>query len=186
MRAVKHQLIWGCLLASIGVTLAQLSEVYAVYRQNAWMQELLAGHDIAVEQLLNAAPEVRLARAVYLRQKKRYSEALDTLSLIVGQGNPAFRAQCRYNLGNVYLDQAVQEIESQRINQAIPLLSLAKQAYRQALSLDSGFWDAKFNLELAMRLLPEFERISSGLPDDQQAQPAQLWTTLPGFPRGLP
>lgn len=65
-------------------------------------------------------------------------------------------------------------------------MTLAKQAYRQALALDSGFWDAKYNLELAMRLLPEFDRISPTELDDDAAKPSQLWTTVPGFPRGLP
>jgi mxaK protein len=96
------------------------------------------------------------------------------------------QAQSRYNLGNVYLNQAMIEVEAGRINQAMPLLTLAKQAYRQALALDSSFWDAKYNLELAMRLLPEFDRISQTEADDDAAKPSELWTTLPGFPRGLP
>jgi mxaK protein len=164
----------------------QCWSLYRIHRQNQWMAEMSEGHDIAIDKLMMAAPEVRLARAVYLRQKQRYSEALDTLSLIVGQGDSRLQSKSRYNLGNVYLAQAMAEVEAGRINQAMPLLTLAKQAYRQALTLDSGFWDAKYNLELAMRLLPEFDRISPTEPDNDAARPSQLWTTLPGFPRGLP
>jgi mxaK protein len=186
MRALKHRLIWALLLASMSLGLFQCWSLYRVYRENLWMVELSEGHDIAIDKLVTAAPEVRLARAVYLRQKQRYDEALDTLSLIVGRGDRRLQSQSRYNLGNVYLNQAMAEVEAGRINQALPLLTLAKQAYRQALTLDSGFWDAKYNLELAMRLLPEFDRISPTEPDDDAAKPSQLWTTVPGFPRGLP
>lgn len=186
MRALRHRLIWGVLLACMLLTFTQFWALYRIHRENQWMAELTEGHDIAIDKLVNSTPEVRLARAGYLRQKQRYSEALDTLSLIVSQGDSRLQAKSRYNLGNLYLAQALVEVDAERINQAMPLLTLAKQAYRQALTLDSGFWDAKYNLELAMRLLPEFDRISPTEPDDDAAKPSQLWTTVPGFPRGLP
>lgn len=186
MRALKHRMIWALLLGSMLLSAFQLWNLYRIHRENQWMADLNEGHDLAIDKLVTAAPEVRLARAVYLRQKQRYSEALDTLSLIVGQGDSRLQSQSRYNLGNVYLAQAMAEVEAGRINQALPLLTLAKHAYRQALALDSGFWDAKYNLEVAMSLLPEFDRISPGEPDNDAAKPSQLWTTVPGFPRGLP
>ncbi|MDD1620798.1 MAG: MxaK protein [Methylococcaceae bacterium] len=186
MRALKHRLIWALLLASMSLGVFQCWSLYRVHRENQWMAELNEGHDIAVDKLVKGAPEVRLARAAYLRQKQRYDEALDTLSVIVGLGDARLQSKSRYNLGNLYLTQAMVEVEAGRINQAMPLLTLAKQAYRQALALDSGFWDAKYNLELAMRLLPEFDRVSPTEPDDDAAKPSQLWTTVPGFPRGLP
>ncbi len=76
--------------------------------------------------------------------------------------------------------------ESMQINEATALASLAKQAYRQALALDSQYWDAKYNLEVAMRLLPEMDRIT--MQDDEPApqEKVKLWATVPGFPRGLP
>ncbi len=186
MRALRHKLIWMLLLTCLLSTGMQLWQIYKIQRENQWLLELTTGHDVAVDQIATASLQVRLARAVYLQQKQRYDEALDTLSLIVGQGDEYLQAQSRYNLGNVYLHQAMAEVEAGRINQAVPLLTLAKQAYRQALTLDSGFWDAKYNLELAMRLLPEFDRISQTEADDDAVSPSQLWTTLPGFPRGLP
>jgi len=72
------------------------------------------------------------------------------------------------------------------INAAMPLAGLAKQAYRQSLALDSRQWDAKYNLEAAMRLLPEMDKISPEDEDETVQQKTQLWTTVPGFPRGLP
>jgi len=101
------------------------------------------------------------------------------------KGDRNFQAKARYNLGNLYLEQAIQQAKAMNINEALPLAGLAKQAYRQALALDSGNWDAKYNLEVAMRLLPEMDRVD--MPDDEPTnQKSQLWTTVPGFPRGLP
>lgn len=186
MRALKYRIVWALLLASVMLTAHQMWSLYRIHLENQWMAELSAGHDLAIDKLVSSTAEVRLARAVYLRQRQRYDEALDTLSLIVGQGDSRLQAKSRYNLGNVYLAQVMAEVEAGRINQAVPLLTLAKQAYRQALALDSGFWDAKYNLEVAMSLLPEFDRISPTEPDDDAAKPSQLWTSVPGFPRGLP
>ncbi|QPK65440.1 MxaK protein [Methylomonas sp. LL1] len=200
MRALKHRMIWALLLASLSLGVFQCWSLYRVHRENQLIADWVgwakqgAAHQSRkdgdglpdVSPSYGNSPQVRLARAVYLRQKQRYDEALDTLSLIVGQGDIRLQSQSRYNLGNVYLTQAMVEVEAGSINQAMPLLTLAKQAYRQALTLDSGFWDAKYNLELAMRLLPEFDRISPAEPDNDAAKPSQLWTTVPGFPRGLP
>lgn len=186
MRALRHQTIWAVFLVSLLLAALQLTAVYRIHRQNQWLAELQAGQDVAIDKVMTAAPELRLARAIVLKQKQRYDEALETLGLIVDQGGNALQVQSRYNLGNLYLTRAMAEVDAGRINQAMPLLTLAKQAYRQALKLDSGFWDAKYNLELAMKLLPEFDRISPSEPDDDAAKPSQLWTTVPGFPRGLP
>ncbi|WAR44116.1 hypothetical protein [Methylomonas rapida] len=186
MRTLRHQTIWAVFLASLLLAVLQLTAVYRIHSQNQWLAELRAGQDVAIDKVMTAAPELRLARAIVLKQKQRYDEALETLGLIVDQGGNTLQVQSRYNLGNLYLTLAMAEVDAGRINQAMPLLTLAKQAYRQALKLDSGFWDAKYNLELAMKLLPEFDRISPNEPDDDAAKPSQLWTTVPGFPRGLP
>lgn len=186
MRMLKHRLIWAGLLAGLLLTAVQLAGLYRIQRENRWLAVLANGHDIAADTLATAAPQVRLARAAYLHDKQRYSEALDTLSMLMDQPDRDLQTQSRYNLGNVYLSRAMAEIDAGHVEQAMPLLNLAKQAYRQALTLDSRFWDAKYNLELAMRLLPEFDRISDRQDDDNNTQPAQLWTTVPGFPRGLP
>jgi mxaK protein len=163
----------------------QIMNIYRVQHENYWINELNAGHDVSVDKIINAAPEVRLARAMYYQRQHRYDEALATLSLIMDKGDSNLQTTVRYNLGNMYLQQAVEQLEAKNINAAQPLVALAKQAYRQALALNSHFWDAKYNLEMAMRLLPEMDKIDMK-DDESNALPPQLWTTIPGFPRGLP
>ena len=55
----------------------------------------------------------------------------------------------------------LQESEDPKI---IPLIELAKQDYRTALLLKPDLWDARYNLELALNIVPE-EPVGDGLFD---------------------
>ncbi|MCQ8180169.1 MxaK protein [Methylomonas sp. SURF-1] len=186
IRRIKHGFWWTALAAALAVALSQAWLWAGIAGQNRLIGQLLAGRDVAVEDFANADPALRLARAVYLRKAGRYDDALATLNLLLQQAPPALRAQARYNLGNLYLTQAQEKLKAGGVDSATPLVGLAKQAYREALAADPGFWDAKYNLEVAMRLLPEMDRINSGNQEDDGSQKSELWTSLPGFPRGLP
>jgi len=185
-KSIQHGLIWMALAFCIGTLIFNAGEMMSIHNDNELIDQLVSGKDVDVSKVISGKPELRLARALYLKQKHRYDEALSTLSLIMEQGDQAFRAKVRYNLGNLYLQQAMNHVETMKMNEALPLVDLAKQAYRQALALDSQDWDSKYNLEVAMRLLPEMDRINSGNEEDPKKQATQLWTTVPGFPRGLP
>ncbi|WP_150047669.1 MxaK protein [Methylomonas rhizoryzae] len=196
MRSIRHTLLWAALAACLFLAAVQAANLYRIRTVNQAIADWTAAgtgqsaETPDTEPDRYAAVELQLAYANYLYGKRRYDQTLAVLSRIVdlgaevGNGN-RLQARIRYNLGNLYLSQALAEIETGRLNQAVPLLTLAKQAYRQALTADDGFWDAKFNLETAMRLLPELDRISPAT-DDDAARPSELWTSLPGFPRGLP
>jgi len=185
-RTIRHTAIWALLMISLMVVFFQAMSLFSLYRNNQLLDALVTGKDVDVSQVISGKPELRLARAYYLKQKHRYDEALATLSLILDQGDNRFKATVFYNLGNIYLEQAVAKVEIMAMNEALPLAGLAKQAYRKALALDSGFWDAKYNLEVAMRLLPEMDRLNMQDDEPTNNQQSQLWTTVPGFPRGLP
>jgi len=177
--------LWALLALALTVFVYSAAMLYGIHQDNELIRQLTSGKDVAVNKVISGEPELRLARAFYFKQKHRYDEALSTLSLVMDKGDQKFQAKARYNLGNLYLEQAIQQVKATHINEALPLLGLAKQAYRQSLALGSGNWDAKYNLEVAMRLLPEMDRVD--MPDDEPTnQKSQLWTTVPGFPRGLP
>ncbi|MGR9014869.1 MAG: MxaK protein [Gammaproteobacteria bacterium] len=185
IRTIRHLTLWVALALSLAVFVYSVGALYGIHRDNDLIRQLMSGKDVAVNNVIGGEPELRLARAFYFKQKHRYDEALSTLSLVMDKGGRNFQAKARYNLGNLYLEQAIQQAKAMHINEAMPLAGLAKQAYRQSLALNSKDWDAKYNLEVAMRLLPEMDRVD--MPDDEPAkQKSQLWTTVPGFPRGLP
>lgn len=186
IKTIRHYSYWGLLaIALIGV-LQSLYSNYQVNQSNELIGQLNQGKDIEPDEIKNASIEVLLARASYLKNKHRYTEAQASLGKIINQGSPKIQAISRYNLGNTYLVQAIELAESLQVNEATSLAALAKQAYRQALALDSQFWDAKYNLEVAMRLLPEMDRIVMEQDEPVAQEKTKLWATVPGFPRGLP
>ena len=186
IRTARHISLWAVLAFSLAAFVYSAALVYGIHQDNNLIRQLISGKDVVINKVISGEPELRLARAFYFKQKHRYEEALSTLSLIIDKGDKKFQAKARYNLGNLYLEQAMLQVKAMNMNEALPLAGLAKQAYRQALALDSSNWDAKYNLEVAMRLLPEMDRLN--MPDDDGPinQKSPLWTTVPGFPRGLP
>ncbi|KJV06367.1 MxaK protein [Methylocucumis oryzae] len=184
--AYKRGLAYLVLGISASVWGWQALDIMRNAETNALINDYAKGLEPAIGNLRQAKPEVLLARALFLKQHKRYDDALAALSLTSGFTEPRLQVLLRYNLGNIYLEQAVAKAETMSINDAMPLVALAKQAYRQALSIDSHYWDAKYNLEVAMRLLPEMDKINSGDDENPPNKKAPLWTTVPGFPRGLP
>ncbi|MGV2480657.1 UNVERIFIED_CONTAM: MxaK protein, partial [Salmonella enterica subsp. enterica serovar Weltevreden] len=77
-----------------------------------------------------------------------------------------------YNLGNLHLREALQ-FGPESIGKSLPLAELAKSSYRELLRLNPQHWDAKYNLERALRLAPERESaIEEGAPLPQNSERA--------------
>lgn len=91
----------------------------------------------------------------------------------------------RYNSANLLLRQAIEVRATLQPGQAIALLELAKQSYRDVLRQDPGFWEARYNLERAQRLLPDAEEeeppVNEPAPEAERAV-----TTMRGHSAGLP
>lgn len=152
----------------------------------AALAELAAGHDLGAERRMGASFPVRLGHALWMAGHGYEDEAKQAFGELgeAGETENAGSARAWYDLGNLHLRQALLRVE--QAERALPLAELAKTAYRRALRLEPAFWDAKFNLETATRLAPDFDRMDSGgePPDPETAR--KLWTQVPGFPRGLP
>lgn len=179
----------------LAIALCLLSALAAAVFASQWQDSAAANRDIAAltagrdlpNHLSVQAPlPVSLARALLLARQDRYEEALDLYNYLGERGGEAFRTLVHYNLGNLHLRRALAKAENGQLQQAVPLAELAKDAYRRSLRLDPAFWDAKYNLEVAMRLLPDFDRVDSPGEESQEEEPKGLWSGIPGFPRGLP
>lgn len=91
----------------------------------------------------------------------------------------------RFNTANALMRQAIAVRATEQPGQAIPLIELAKETYRELLRADPSHWGARYNLERAQRLLPD--------PDDGDAPPSEppsnaerAATTMRGYSPGLP
>lgn len=80
-------------------------------------------------------------------------QALELLTQLLGQSDGEIQQISRFNRANVNFRKALEMDEDD--SQMIPLVELAKQDYRDVLINDPAFWPARFNLELALRSVPE-------------------------------
>jgi len=104
----------------------------------------------------DAPPSVRLAQARALAARGQFWAALSLYRQIANE-NPALRTAARFNEGNLLLREAIALHAAGDDARSQPLLQLAKVAYRQVLREQPMDWDAKHNLELALRWSPEVD-----------------------------
>lgn len=101
------------------------------------------------------------------------------------QNDTPLGQEARYNSANLLLRQAIEVRATLQPGQAIALLELAKEGYRDVLRHDPGFWEARYNLERAQRLLPDAEEeeppVNEPAPEAERAV-----TTMRGHSAGLP
>ena len=82
-------------------------------------------------------------------------DSSQVVSTLENTANETLRLAVLFNMGNTYLQQASSIDLEADADLALPLIELAKLSYREALSIDSQHWDAKYNLERALQLLPD-------------------------------
>jgi len=105
---------------------------------------------------LITSPDVRvqLASASSLSHLGEHAKAERLFGELVSDTQPvSVRVIAQYNLANHYLRQALSGATD--ANAVMPLVELAKQRYRDALALKPEHWNARYNLERALRLAPE-------------------------------
>jgi mxaK protein len=130
-----------------------------------------------------ASPTLRFARARELAATDDFEGALALYRTLFK--DPALGTAARYNNANLLMRQAERLRESEGVGQAVPLIELAKQGYRDVLRAEPGHWDARYNHERAQRLQPdpEDETAAIGGPRNDAERAA---ITIRGVPQGLP
>lgn len=101
------------------------------------------------------------------------------------QGDTPLGQAARFNSANLLMRQAIEVRAGAQPGQAIALIELAKEGYREVLRHDPGFWPARYNLERAQRLLPEPEGDEEP-PAEPPPKAERAVTTMRGHAPGLP
>jgi mxaK protein len=104
-----------------------------------------------------AVPEARFARALALARAGESESAMKAYKALLRDGRRDLRERALFNLGNLYLHDALQ-LGAIPTFESLPLVELAKQSYRDLLREAPADWDARYNLERALRLAPESEQ----------------------------
>lgn len=183
-REMRSTLLVALCCALSAATAAALVDWRGAVDANDAIEALAQGRDIGVDA--NARPEALLARIAYLAKRNEIDHARAMVETLDRRANDDMRARGHYLLANALLRKAFGLIERAEVDAANPFVNLAKRDYRRALQLTPNFWDAKYNLDVAARLVrdfPDYERKSG---DELSADPKKLWTDIPGKPKGLP
>ena len=130
-----------------------------------------------------AVPEQRFSAAYAQAASGADEAALNAYRPL--QGDSALGQAARFNSANVLLRQALRLREGPQPGQAVPLIELAKETYREILRNEPGHWPARYNLERAQRLLPDPEDLDAG-PIDVPRNAERAATTMRGYSPGLP
>lgn len=95
------------------------------------------------------------SKAYAEQQTGNYQKARIVYISLATTDNRELRLMSMFNLANTFLQQALEFDLDKDADQAIPLIELAKSSYRDLLSIDSQYWNAKYNLERALKILPD-------------------------------
>lgn len=172
-------MVMGCLVYSL-YTLAQYQQI------NQQITKLNQGEMLDPTELNMQSPEVRIAYAHLQRKLNLFDEAVETYSGTERLADKSQLVHIHYNLGNLYLIQAIDLAENLSVDRAVAMADVAKDFYRNALKNQPSFWEAKYNLEAAQRLSRDLPLGDVTISEESQDASTELWSAMPGFPIGLP
>jgi mxaK protein len=175
---------WVLLAASTLWLAFAASDFIRTRGANHNIRELVAKHDIAID-LRHATSQEILARVDESVRRDHIEDAQSILSSVEANLAESVRAEALYNIANARTRLAAESVRTGDIDTATALVNLAKSEYRLALKLDPENWDIRYNLDVAMRVVRDFPPADN--PDiNAPTAPKNLWTDLPGIPKGLP
>jgi mxaK protein len=169
---------WIALLLLVLPAAAALRSLQQKRAINAAIQTLPV-----VQAVLAEHAHGRFAQAVALAAAAEHEAALARYRALFD--DPQLGASARYNSANLLLRQAMQLRDSAQPGQAIAYFELAKEGYRALLRLEPGHWDARYNLERALRLQPDADP-AEGPPLAPPKGAERAATTMRGTAQGLP
>ena len=128
-------------------------------------------------------PEAQFARAVAFAHAGKSDPALSIYKTLSRGSRADIRQAALYNTGNLYMRDATQHGGGEGF-ESLPLVELAKQAYRDVLREQPDDWDARYNLERAFWLAPETE--IEGDESDAPLKEQRVMSTIRGEAVNLP
>lgn len=150
-------------LAALGFGLLAAYQMWGLHRAGRINAAIAAA---SVANIDDGGPEVRFARAAELAKTGKFEEAAKAYKALVQGDRPDLKRAALFNLGNLHMREALKHERNEsgggEAGNALPLIELAKQNYRDLLRADPGDWDARYNLELALRLAPELDEPGNG------------------------
>ncbi len=134
----------------------------------------------------DAPAQIRFAQAYAQAASGATDAALTRYGALQAlQDDRSLGQAARYNAANLLLRQGLALREHAQSGQALALIELAKEGYREVLRSDAGDWAARYNLERAQRLVPDPAEEDEAAPDVRR-NAERAATTMRGYAPGLP
>lgn len=155
-------------------------------RDNAAIVAAQALEHAANANIETTRPALLFAQAHELAAAGQMEAALARYRALYGHAG--FGPLARYNSANLLMRQALELRDSSDANaagQALPLIELAKQSYREVLRADPDHWDARYNYERAQRAQPDPDEMDAPIAEPR-GQAERSPTTTRGVGGGLP
>jgi len=146
-------------IALVLMIISGLAVVLNLYWLHESRQFNMAIEQEAFEQVVQDPSIHGLFAKAYLHQQQgEFDRALVEYIKIESVTDPTIRSAVKFNMANLYLRKGAEAERQGAKDLSEPLIELAKQHYRELLRDDSQDWSAKYNLEMALRLLPDLEQ----------------------------
>jgi mxaK protein len=163
--------------------LACLAWLCVSIHDNRLIARLASGHELEIGA--HSPPQLIFARAKFFMDHDDFEQSQPLVERVVESGSEPSAIHALYDAGNARLHHAIGLIEDNKFDDAAADVVLARDFYTRALRIDPQFWDAKYNLDIAMRLVRDLPDVD--IPGDELKRPtSKLWTDLPGLPKGGP
>lgn len=131
----------------------------------------------------DAPPELRFAQACAQAASGAAEAALTRYGAL--HADTSVGQAARYNGANLLLRQGIALRAGAQPGQALALVELAKEGYREVLRHDADDWAARYNLERAQRLVADPEGEDEEPPAARRGA-ERAATTMRGYAPGLP
>ncbi len=176
--------LWIALATALALTTGAAARVLNAERANRSIAALIAHQDVRVNPRV-APPEEILARVNELIWRDHIEDAQALLNSAETTLPADVRVAVLYNVANARTRQGAETVQKGDLDGASALVNLAKSEYRLALTLRPEDWDAKYNLDVAMRIVRDLP-LANNPSDKTLKTPKQMWYEIPGLPKGLP
>lgn len=183
----RRRLLWVLLVA---VLAALALDGAALWRMREWNRVIQERRALAVAGAVAASDphalpaQVRFAIAAEAAASGNAEAALDGWRALQSHETTLGRA-ARFNAANALLREAQRLRAGPQPGQAIALIELAKESYRELLRQEPDHWAARYNLERAQRLQPDADEAESA-PAAAPRDAERAATTMRGVAQGLP
>ncbi len=158
-RAQAHALFGTLTLVCMGLV---AQPAFNLFRANQLNRAMAGATKIDSTMSRESLPvEAQLVHANTLAAAGKADAAINLFNRLIQAGVPSHvRHTALFNVANLYLRQGMQSTSGD----SLASVELAKQRYRDLLRLAPNDWDARYNLERALRLAPEEESAFSNDP----------------------